>query len=47
MLCLYDQGDDALTEVSYFDAKWDEQKLIQTLQAACREENYANAYVPI
>ena len=39
------KGDDALTEISPFEAKWDEQNSIQTLQAAYRDENHANAYV--
>ena len=41
------KGDDVLTEISPFEAKWDEQKLIWTPQAACGNKNYANAYVPI
>ena len=32
ILNLYDQGDDTLTEISSFKAKWVEQKSIQTLQ---------------
>ena len=28
ILCLYDQEDDALTEISPFEVKWDQQKLI-------------------
>ena len=41
------KGDDALTEISPLEAKWDQQKSIQTLQSASRDENYANAYVTI
>ena len=36
------KADDTLTDFPPFEAKWVEQKSIQT-----RDENYTNAYVPI
>ena len=41
------KGDVALTDISAFQAIWNEQKSILTLQPAWQDENYANAYVPI
>ena len=42
------KGDDVLTEISPFEAKWDEKKKsIKIPQAACQDETYANGYVPI
>ena len=47
ILCLYDQGDNTLTEISPFEVKCDEQKLLWTIQSAWRDKNYTDAYVPI
>ena len=47
ILCLFNKGDDMLTEISSFKAKWDEQKFVKMCQPARRDENYTNAYVTI
>ena len=41
------KGGNAHTEISPFEAKWDESKLIQTLQHTCQDKIYPNAYVRI
>ena len=47
ILCLFNKGDDTLTEISSFKAKWDKQKFVKMCQPARRDENYTNAYVTI
>ena len=43
------KGDDALTEISFFEAKWEKQKLIWIYQYTDIQpgETDANAYIPI